>query len=59
APQPVDSQAELAADDSIEVALAQRRRQRQEKSAGFCPQCGGPVQKSDRFCPKCGTVLSN
>jgi len=48
----------LAADDDLEVALAQRRRQRQEKAAGFCPQCGGPVQKSDHFCPKCGTVLS-
>lgn len=49
----------LAADDDLEVALAQRRRQRQEKAAGFCPQCGGPVQKSDHFCPKCGKVLSN
>lgn len=45
------------ADDPVEVLLANRRRQRQEKSAGFCPQCGGPVQKSDRFCPKCGKPL--
>jgi len=45
-------------DDELEVLLAKRRRERQEKSAGFCPQCGGPVQKSDRFCPKCGTTLS-
>lgn len=48
----------LAADDDLEVILAKRRRQRQEKSAGFCPQCGGPVQKSDHFCPKCGNVVS-
>ena len=46
-------------DDDLEAVLAQRRRQRQEKSAGFCPQCGGPVQKSDRFCPKCGTTLAH
>jgi hypothetical protein len=57
--QPASSNMGHAADDDIEVALAQRRRQRLEKSAGFCPQCGGPVQKSDRFCPKCGKVLAS
>ena len=41
-------------DDDLEILLANRRRVRQEKAAGFCSQCGGPVQKSDRFCPKCG-----
>jgi hypothetical protein len=41
-------------DDEIERLLASRRRERQEKAAGFCPQCGGPVQRSDKFCPKCG-----
>jgi hypothetical protein len=41
-------------DDALEAMLADRRRVRQDKAAGFCPQCGGPVQKSDRFCPKCG-----
>ena len=44
-------------DDDIETMLAARRRVRQEKSAGFCPQCGGTVHQSDRFCPKCGTTL--
>ncbi len=34
--------------------IANRRRARSEKSSGFCPQCGKPIQKSDRFCPKCG-----
>jgi hypothetical protein len=52
---PVASPAALGAqDDEFEVLLANRRRVRQEKAAGFCPQCGQPVQKSDRFCPKCG-----
>jgi len=46
------------ADDEVEVQLAARRRARQDKSAGFCPQCGRPVQKSDRFCPKCGNALA-
>lgn len=55
---PVSLEPALIAVDDLEVALAQRRRQRQEKAAGFCPQCGGPVQKSDHFCPKCGKVLS-
>jgi hypothetical protein len=48
----------IAADDEIESLLATRRRGRNDKYAGFCPQCGRPVQKSDRFCPKCGKALS-
>ncbi len=46
------------ADDDLEALIATRRRARQEKSAGFCPQCGNPLQKSDRFCPKCGASLN-
>jgi hypothetical protein len=46
------------ADDDLETLLADRRRVRREKSAGFCPQCGGPMQKSDRFCPKCGAKIA-
>jgi NADH pyrophosphatase NudC (nudix superfamily) len=45
------------ADDDLEVLIASRRRARNVKSAGFCPQCGGPLQKSDRFCPKCGATV--
>jgi hypothetical protein len=45
-------------DDDLEAALAARRRQRNEKAAGFCPKCGKPLQKSDRFCPKCGAKIA-
>jgi hypothetical protein len=41
-------------DDELEVALANRRRARQGKAAGFCPNCGSAVQRSDKFCPRCG-----
>ena len=41
-------------DDELELMLATRRRVRQEKAVGFCPNCGHAVQKTDRFCPKCG-----
>jgi zinc-ribbon domain len=46
-------------DDDLEVLIAGRRRARKEKAAGFCPQCGNPVQISDRFCPNCGTTLAS
>ncbi len=45
-------------DDELEAALAARRRQRLEKSAGFCHRCGVPIQKSDKFCPKCGAKIA-
>lgn len=45
------------ADDPVEAMIAARRRTRQEKAAGFCHQCGSPLQQSDRFCPKCGTLV--
>lgn len=50
--------ADAATDDDIEALLATRRRERQGKSAGFCPSCGRPVQKADRFCPSCGKSLA-
>jgi rubrerythrin len=54
------SEATLAADtdEEIEIILAARRRERQDKSVGFCPNCGRSIQKSDRFCPKCGQKIS-
>jgi hypothetical protein len=45
-------------DDEIEARIAARRREREDKSAGFCPQCGNSVSKSDSFCPKCGNALT-
>ena len=51
-PKPVDP------NDELEILLANRRRSRQGKSAGFCPKCGGTLQKSDQFCPKCGAGLA-
>ncbi|MBE9524319.1 MAG: zinc ribbon domain-containing protein [Chloroflexi bacterium] len=45
-------------DDDLEVMIAAHRRARQEKTGGFCPQCGHAVQQSDRFCPKCGAALA-
>jgi hypothetical protein len=54
------SEASLAADtdEEIETILAARRRERQGKSGGFCPNCGRSIQKSDLFCPKCGQKIS-
>jgi hypothetical protein len=46
------------ADDALETQIANRRRARAGKAAGFCPRCGGPLQKVDRFCPKCGEKVS-
>jgi hypothetical protein len=45
-------------DEELEVMLANRRRVRQDESAGFCPKCGSAVQKSDKFCPKCGNKIA-
>jgi rubrerythrin len=46
-------------DDDLERLIASRRRDRSEKASGFCPQCGGPLQKSDQFCPKCGAGVKS
>lgn len=47
-----------APDDQLEVLIAERRRNRQGKAAGFCHQCGSPLQQSDKFCPRCGVKTS-
>src|SRR5271157_4095313 len=44
--------------DDLEALIVARRKARQEKSAGFCPQCGKPVMVSDRFCSNCGTPVA-
>ncbi|MDD5368102.1 MAG: zinc ribbon domain-containing protein [Anaerolineaceae bacterium] len=49
----------ISTDDAdLERLILSRRQARQEKTAGFCPRCGKPVQKSDLFCPKCGAKLA-
>ncbi len=44
-------------DDDLEAMIAARRKQRKEKSAGFCPKCGKAILASDKFCPSCGKSL--
>jgi hypothetical protein len=44
-------------DDDLEDMLARRRNGLKNKTAGFCPQCGNPIQQSDVFCPTCGRSL--
>ena len=56
-----DSSSERSAvldDDDLESMIAVRRKTRKEKSAGFCPKCGKPIQVSDRFCPSCGKAIN-
>jgi hypothetical protein len=43
--------------DALEDLIASRKRQREEKTGGFCPRCGRTVQKSDKFCARCGSDL--
>lgn len=43
--------------DEIDMAINARRREKQEKTAGFCPKCGNAVQQSDVYCSRCGATL--
>jgi len=55
-----DSSAKTAAsldEDDLEAMLAARRKQRKEKSAGFCPKCGKAIFVTDKFCPACGKSI--
>jgi rubrerythrin len=54
-----DLPARVGEQDEIEDMIADRRRKRNEKSAGFCPRCGKPLQKSDHFCPACGARVKD
>lgn len=40
--------------DELEAMISRHRMSHQEKSSGFCPGCGRPLQQSDQFCPRCG-----
>ncbi|MGD0006077.1 MAG: zinc ribbon domain-containing protein [Anaerolineaceae bacterium] len=44
-------------DEKLELLIAVHRRNRLEKSVGFCPRCGKPVKKSDKFCSRCGMPI--
>lgn len=44
--------------DELEVIIANRRRNRKERAAGFCAHCGCPLKVSDRFCPRCGNPVT-
>ena len=44
----------LSPDDDLEQMIASRRSNRKIKSAGFCSQCGHPLQIIDKFCSNCG-----
>jgi hypothetical protein len=45
-------------DEELETLVAKRRSMRQQKSGGFCPNCGKPILQSDLFCPSCGQKLN-
>jgi rubrerythrin len=45
--------------DEVEALIAARRRARQAKISGYCPQCGKPLTPSDQFCPRCGKPVNN
>ena len=49
--------AEVVSDDDIKSMIASRRKERKDKSAGFCPKCGKAVTVADKFCPSCGKSL--
>jgi NADH pyrophosphatase NudC (nudix superfamily) len=46
-------------DEDLEDLISRRRTIRQQKTAGFCPNCGKPIFQSDQFCPSCGQILSS
>ena len=46
-------------DEDLEELIFKRRTIRQQKTAGFCPNCGKPILQSDQFCPSCGQKLNS
>jgi hypothetical protein len=43
--------------DDLEEMIAKRRLAMNQKSTGFCQNCGHAVMVSDLFCPKCGSTI--
>jgi hypothetical protein len=48
---------DLLSDEDLEDLITKRRQTRQQKTAGFCSNCGKPIYQSDQFCPSCGQKL--
>ncbi len=46
-------------DEDLEDLISTRRTIHQQKTAGFCPNCGKPILQSDQFCPSCGQILKS
>lgn len=46
----------ITVEGELDAQIAERRRLKQDKAAGYCPQCGEPVQQSDKFCSNCGAL---
>ncbi len=64
--QRLDSLLDHAEDDRVEAAVQAMRAGgnsdaalpgTEGHAAGYCPQCGEPVQAGDRYCGACGTRL--
>jgi hypothetical protein len=55
--QPVEEPTVPAADNEVEKMIIERKKERSERSAGFCPKCGQPIQQSDQYCPGCGAKV--
>jgi hypothetical protein len=49
----------LPSDEDLEDLIARRRTMRNQKAAGFCPNCGKPILQSDKFCPSCGQIVNS
>jgi NADH pyrophosphatase NudC (nudix superfamily) len=44
-------------DEELEEMIAARRATHNEKTNGFCPNCGKPLSESDLFCSCCGQAI--
>lgn len=44
--------------DDLEELIAKRRLTLNQKSTGFCPNCGKAAMEADRFCSRCGHTLN-
>jgi hypothetical protein len=49
----------LLSDEDLEDLVAMRRALRQQKTAGFFPNCGKPILQSDQNCSACGQIIKS